>query len=64
MDEAVQQFVSEDDQELCRIRYRGAVVALPAGEGGRVVLKTQQGGAHGRSVHCAGFQRHFSGADC
>eukprot|EP00959_Pyramimonas_sp_CCMP1952_P246483 5151895-Pyramimonas_sp.AAC.1 len=35
MGEAVQQLVHDEDPALCRLRYREAVVALPAGEGGR-----------------------------
>eukprot|EP00959_Pyramimonas_sp_CCMP1952_P133950 2801641-Pyramimonas_sp.AAC.1 len=59
MDEAVQQFVSEEDQALCRLRYGEAVVALPAAEGGRVVMKTQQGGLMGDPFTAQAFTGTF-----
>eukprot|EP00959_Pyramimonas_sp_CCMP1952_P213766 4472911-Pyramimonas_sp.AAC.1 len=46
MDAAVEEYVAPEDQAVCRLRCREAVVALPAGEGG-ITLKTQQGGLMG-----------------
>eukprot|EP00959_Pyramimonas_sp_CCMP1952_P021286 448915-Pyramimonas_sp.AAC.1 len=47
MDAAVEEYVAPEDQAVCRLRYREAVVAPPDGEGGRFTLKTQQGGPMG-----------------
>eukprot|EP00959_Pyramimonas_sp_CCMP1952_P430796 9022048-Pyramimonas_sp.AAC.1 len=59
MDAAVEEYVAPEDQAACRLRYREAVAALPAGEGGRITLKTQQGGLMGDPYIVQAFNGTF-----